>query len=310
MRLRSLSCVLDELLVFGYMEFHVAFDHYSSKNTTLNCANEKNCKKEFKVLVLSKNGLPVSFLDCGERQYLLLLERPLDNILLLRCLDDIINDSTGKAHETLFPNHTLCSSVPHLMKLLSTSRDKGVVIFLLSSIFSARALRIAFGFREHIVSKAVEDIQSFVEALENQEHCISNEAENLLNLTVSRLEEAINLIDRREVKSPLKRDIEESEDDMEFEISDKRARLQHLKTNKVAVKKRMAKRLFRKWKWSLRSQMGKGQGRYRIDRGAESAINDVLYEQSKAHTRRYANYLSTFRLKIFRFSSTSVITGY
>ena len=93
------------------------------------------------------------------------------------------------------------------MKLLSTSRDKGVVIFLLSSIFSAHTLRIAFGFREHIVSKAVQDIQSFVEALENQEHCISNEAENLLNLTVSRLEEAINSIDRREVKSPLKRDL-------------------------------------------------------------------------------------------------------
>ncbi|CAB4001684.1 Hypothetical predicted protein, partial [Paramuricea clavata] len=279
-RLGSISCLLDELLVFGCMEFHVAFDHYSSKNTTLNCANERNCKKQFKVLVLSKSGLPVAFLDCGEKQYLLLLERPLDNILLLQCLDDIIYDSTGKAHETLFPNHTLCSSVPHLMKLLSSSRDRAIVMFILSSIFSARALRIAFGFREHIVNKAVEDIQSFVEELENQ-HFISNQAENLLSQTVSRLEEEINSSDRR----PNKRVLEDSEDDMEFEINNKRARLQHLKTNKVAVKERMARRLFHKWKRSLRSQRGKGQGRYRIDRGAESAINDILYEQSKAHNR-------------------------
>ena len=88
---------------------------------------------------------------------------------------------TCKAHETLFPNQTLCSSVPHVMKLLSTLRDKTVLFFLLSSVFSARALRIAFGFREHIVSKAVEDIQSFVEALENQKHCMSNEVANLLD---------------------------------------------------------------------------------------------------------------------------------
>ncbi len=114
---------------------------------------------------------------------------------------------------------------------------------------------IAFSLRERIVSKAVEDFQTFVEALENQEHCISNEAENVLNLTISRLEEAINSSDRPEVKSPLKRDLEESEDDMEFKISKKRARIQHLKTNKVAVKKRMKKRLF--WKWSLRSQWKK-----------------------------------------------------
>ncbi|CAB4044279.1 Hypothetical predicted protein, partial [Paramuricea clavata] len=120
-----------------------------------------------------------------------------------------------------------------------------------------------------------------VEELENQQHFISNQAENLLSQTVSRLEEEINSSDRR----PNKRVLEDSEDDMEFEINNKRARLQHLKTNKVAVKERMARRLFHKWKRSLRSQRGKGQGRYRIDRGAESAINDILYEQSKAHNR-------------------------
>ena len=88
---------------------------------------------------------------------------------------------------------------------------------------------------------------------------------------------------------------------MELEISNKRARLQHLKTNKVAVTKRTAKRLFQKWKWSLRSQMGKGQGRYRIDRGAESVIYDVLSNRKL---------IVEDMLIIFQPLATSLITGY
>ena len=60
-RLRSLSCVLDELLVFGYMEFHVAFDHYSSKNTTFDCTNEKNCKKNSRCWFYQRMDCPYHF---------------------------------------------------------------------------------------------------------------------------------------------------------------------------------------------------------------------------------------------------------
>ena len=43
----------------------------------------------------------MAFLDCGEKHYLLLINRRLENIPLLQCLDNIIYDSTTKAHKTL-----------------------------------------------------------------------------------------------------------------------------------------------------------------------------------------------------------------
>ena len=64
------------------------------------------------------------------------------------------------------------------------------------------------------------------------------------------------------------------------------------------VKKQVYRRLFNKWKPTLRSQKRKGQGKYKIDRGAETAIYDVLAEQAKAHSRRLV-------LKVYTFYDTS-----
>ena len=45
--------------------------------------------------------------------------------------------------------------------------------------------------------------------------------------------------------------------------------------------------MFSMWKGTLMSQKGKGKGVYKIDRGAETAISELLHEQLQAHRRRW-----------------------
>ena len=116
--------------------------------------------------------------------------------------------------------------------------------------------------------------------IEDKEISFDKEAENHLKSTVCHLEQDI---EASEHVIGRKRDrLDENEVEIrEFETANKKKRLEFPRENTSKVKK-ISKRLFLKWKRSRRSQKGKGQGDYRIDRGAEKAVYDVLHEQEKS----------------------------
>jgi hypothetical protein len=118
-RLASLACVLDELFTLGFCHLHVAFDQFASKNT---------CSWQYRSQVFTEADQAPGFIeelviiDWDNELYMLLLERPLDNLPLCRCLANIIacefNRSRGKA----FPGLVLRSAAPFLFKVLSTAK--------------------------------------------------------------------------------------------------------------------------------------------------------------------------------------------
>ena len=125
--------------------------------------------------------------------------------------------------------------------------------------------------------------------MDNKQVQVELEAEkhidNLICTLETELESSLNELTRKRAR--LHED--ECESQM-FVTSAKRARLDRLKgTARNSVKKRVASRLFRKWKQNLSTQKGKGKGVYRIDLGAEIAVFEVLQEQLKTHRRRWGD---------------------
>ena len=84
----SLLCLLDELTLKRCMPFHVTFDDYAAKLEDRN--NNHSARVQFKDLLLQKNGLPVVIISVKNEQYVLLIERAVDNIDLCKGIDFLL----------------------------------------------------------------------------------------------------------------------------------------------------------------------------------------------------------------------------
>ena len=83
--------------------------------------------------------------------------------------------------------------------------------------------------------------------------------------------------------------------DKEFDIYNKKQRLESLKKQTKKSKYQYTYRKLGQWRSSIRSSLGKKKGKYLIDRKAEEAIYQWLAEHAKAHHRRHGE-LNTWYL--------------
>ena len=239
LRFTSLLCLLDELLIFGYRPLRVAFDEYIAKISTVTFRSTKDRKysrKLFRNTILSKTGLPVVIIDIRDKHYLLLLQRPLDNFNVCRCLDEIIESVTTETCDREFPSVSLCSAAPYLLKLLSTSRDIAIVVFIL--IYSGRTLKSVFGLNKKVVASTQRDTQEFLTIIEENQTLFDKEAENYLEKKLCELGKSVEA-----AEATLKRKrhrLDDGEiDNKEFEIANKKKRIDYVKSHMKGVKKRV-----------------------------------------------------------------------
>ena len=125
--------------------------------------------------------------------------------------------------------------------------------------------------------------------MEQRENEACQEAEKSLEDLIFKISREIEK-DSEKLDLKRKRCDAEEINDTEFDVANKRKRLEQLKsTNASNHKERNKKRIFNSWKSGLRRQTGKNKNRTKIDRGAENAVYNVLYEQLKAHERRWGD---------------------
>lgn len=291
-RLIALNSLLDELVAVNCISFQEAFDQFAGKVPSIACKPEKKeARRQFKEKILSKNGLPVLFLNNGGHTFILLLELPLNNMSLCRSLDHVLNrhspsidEHAGERFET-----ELAAHFSTLMKLLSSSKDRAILTFVLSSMFSSTQLALILGLQNQRTEKLKRTIENFLSEVDKNEEQAESEAQSRLEALISRLQTDLNRCEK-EITIKRARLHDEEVENRNFDIEMKRERLRRLQgRSKKDVKKRISRRLFHKWKQSLLSQKGKGRGCYRIDRRAEQAVYEVLQEQLKAHTRRWGD---------------------
>ena len=108
--------------------------------------------------------------------------------------------------------------------------------------------------------------------------------EDLITRLSSEIEKASEVIERKR-----KRCDPEELSDLQFDVANKRERLSKLQTDSKQPRKRAKRHIYLVWRSTLRRQLGKNRNRAIIDRGAETAVYNVLYEQLKAHDRRWGD---------------------
>ena len=204
-------------------------------------------------------------------------------ICLCRSLDLVLNSNSPSNEE-----HTgerfkteLAAHIPTLMKLMSSSKDRAILTFVLSSMFSSTQPALTLGLQNQRTEKLKRTIEEFLSEVDMNQEQAENEAQSRLEALISRLQTDLNRCER-EIDMKRARLHDEEVESRNCDIEMKRERLGRLQgRSKKDVKKIISRRLFHK--------NGKGRGCYRIDRRVEQAVYEVLQEQLKAHTRRWGD---------------------
>jgi len=271
------------------MPFHVAFDEYAAKLEERK--NNHSARVQFRDLLLQKNGLPVVIISVKNELYVLLIERAVDNIDLCKGLDFLLEESITETRDAGIQKHSLlllASFFPMLRKLLSSSMDFAVVYCLLSLLLSKTTIKMFMGVNEVFVGCIYDETVKLAQEVEQKDQEATVQAEKNLHDLISKISKEIEK-DTDKLERKRKRCDPDEINDLEFELQNKRQRLENLKSNTGRQTKRFKRRIFYSWKTALRRQLGKNKGFTKIDRSAERAVYNVLYEQLKAHERRWGD---------------------
>ena len=270
------------------MTFEDAFHEYIGKIPKL--ASKKHhvdTQRQFKDKILSKHGLPVIYLNNNGCCFIMLQDRPLNHVVLAQSLDLILDASKESLHAGSALKEDVFTYIPDIMKLLSTSKDRAILTFVLSTIFSPSKLALALGLQFQRTQNLKQKVEEFLNQMTETTERLEEEAEKHIKDLISRLQHEL-VKDSGELDLKRARLHKEEVEEQQFEIDMKKRRLHGLNgISKVGAQKRLSKRKFKTWKQSLMSQKGKGKGRTKVDRGAEQAVYEVLQEQLKAHSRRW-----------------------
>ena len=126
----------------------------------------------------------------------MLLECPLDKALLCRSLDVVLgcgseNELGGAPH--LQPQ--LASCIPTLFKLMSSTKDRAIFTFVLSSIFSTTSLTLTLGLQNSQVTRVKEKLNDILNDVDSAQKLSEEEAQRQIEKTISTLE--IDLVEKK-----------------------------------------------------------------------------------------------------------------
>ena len=227
----AFSSLLDEINTVKCISFQEAFEQFAAKIPELACKiNKKEARRQFKDRLFSRNGLPVVSLNIADQAFVIFLEQPMNNISLCRSLDIVLRNfdtATEKSEDASDRFRTrIAGCIPSSMKLMLTSKDRAILTFVLSSIFSPTSL--ALGMRTQITQGMVVKVNNFLSEMDNKHVQVELEAEkhidNLICTLETELESSLNEL----IRKPARLHEDECESRM-FVTSAKRARLDRLK---------------------------------------------------------------------------------
>lgn len=280
-RLIALYSLLDELVAFNCISFQEAFDQFAGKVPSIACKpDKKEARRQFKEKILSKNGLPVLCLNNGGHTFILLLELPLNNMSLCRSLDLVLNrhspsneEHTGERFKTKLAAH-----ISALMKLMSSSKDRAILTFVLSSMFSSTQLALILGLQNQRTEKLRGTVEKFLSEVDKNQEQTESEAQSRLEAVISRLQTDLHRCER-EINIKRARLHDEEVESRNFNIEMKRERLRRLQgRSKKDVKKRISRRL---------STSGNRTSCHR--KAKAGGVTGLTVEQSKQFMKFYRN---------------------
>ena len=117
-----------------------------------------------------------------------LLEKPLEHFKFLQALDQALQ---GREDQPSCIPEALAGQVPTLLKLMSTSRDRAVLQFVLASIYSNSNLHKMLGYVSVTVNAIKEQVCDFLSQVEITQECSMEKSEKAVEIEISKLEKTI-----------------------------------------------------------------------------------------------------------------------
>lgn len=166
----SLLCLLDELTIRSCLPFHAAFEEYAANVASVaKTVDVKSARVQFRDLILQKDGLPVIIIRAGNDYYVLLLEKPIDNISLCKGINSILEESTAETKKDKQSLLYLTSLFPMMKKLLSSAIDRAVIYCILGLLLSRTNMSMLFGINESFSSRIQSEIMQLALLVEKKE---------------------------------------------------------------------------------------------------------------------------------------------
>ena len=171
---------MDELIARNCLNFQEAFEEYSC--ITDICYNGSPARQQFRDKLLSRNGLRIIIASNAGNM-------PLsnNNLNLCRSFDHVLAHTDHD--NTLIPTD-VAASIPTLMKLVSSTKDRAISTYVLAKLVSPTKLSVTPGMQRQRLKKIVDTISSFANEVEDRDKEADAEAESYLENLIAKLETA------------------------------------------------------------------------------------------------------------------------
>ena len=297
-KLYSKLNLLHELKLKGNISLQECYEEYLGMipiNYHPNYTLRKDAVNAFvDSLLLENQGLPVLIVNFTNRNREIVLFDSVANVSIdnqetlishLGVLDKIISKQQTNLKEQFHRINTLAEFLPELVQLADSTRERGVILTILSLIFSSTSLRLYIGFSENVINSFSSRTFQLLETMRTEKAQFHENGVDYLN---NLIEQNTSLLkkEEEELKIKEKRLHSSRMEEHRFSIEQRKERVKKLQLKRKAFVSKFAKRKLKKWKGSILRQYEKGLGSTRIDRQAEQAVYESLQEHLAAHDRR------------------------
>lgn len=133
--------------------------------------------------VLDTNGYS------GGHSFVMLIEHSLNNGALCRSLDLVLGSKSDDEHSGASPLQAqLASCIPTIMKLMSSAKDRAILTFVLSSIFSKTSLTLTLGLQNNQIERIQQRVNTFLNEVDHKQELVEEEAQRQIENVISKLE--------------------------------------------------------------------------------------------------------------------------
>ncbi|CAC5380058.1 unnamed protein product [Mytilus coruscus] len=244
-------------------------------------------------ILSAKSGIPILIVNSSFGRDILLFDLAAKCeqekvISQLISLDNILSKNYKQILDEQNNNIlTLSKYLPHIMELVDSSRERGLILSICSLLFSSSSIRNYLGIAENVTNSISHDINRLLSEMDDENESLKEKSREHFNDIVKQNEERIK--DAENTLCTKRRLHPQQIEDLDEEIKKRKMRHDMLTKNKERKIQAIASRKLKEWKGKIQRQFGKGKGAYRINREAEKEVFAAIQEHLVAHDRRKGN---------------------
>ena len=244
----QLISLLEELKVRKVIPLQEACDFYYGgikDRSSCGYVEKKRYRHKFKDKLLDPSGLPVIVITASSLSFVILCDN--NCVQYAKGIDDMLEPLVIFQE---IGDKLLCQIAPissNAMQLLSANRDRSIIIYIFTQLFSSTSLSSHLGLSGTMQRQTVSYLKLFIECVDSKLSTFEQDADESIQSQIkdlqAKLEKEINILENK--RDRLSHDLIE---DKEFDISNKRQWLEKLKQNPNKMRKQMVYGMFNKWK--------------------------------------------------------------